>query len=103
MTGFWTVGRAAVFMVICFAVSLMLVFTTGALLDRMIPLFIDAGMDAGEGTAWDTTGPMTIMVNVVYMIPTVLSIIGIVVFFLSVTRRNRYEDEEYEYNSISRY
>lgn len=103
MTEFWTVARGAIFMVFTFLVSLILVFITGTVLDEMIPKFVDAGMDAGIGTSWDTTGPMTVMVNFVYLIPVVISLIGIVVFFLSITRRSRYEDSEPEYDSISRY
>lgn len=97
MTQFWTVARGAWFMVSCILVSLFWTFISGIYLDKVMPAFVDAGLDAGAGTAWDTTGVVTAFVNLDYFIPLLLSGIGIVVFFLSITRKHRYESEEQEY------
>lgn len=42
------------------------------------------------------TGVVTAFINLNYFIPVLLSGIGIVVFFLSITQIHRYESEEWE-------
>lgn len=96
MTQFWTVARGAWFMVICIVISLFWTFVSGMFLDRLMPAFLSAGLDGGAGTAWDSTGVVTAFINLNYFIPVLLSGIGIVVFFISIAQKHRYESEEWE-------
>ena len=91
MTDIQSFGAGMKFMVGCFITALVYAMFGGMLLDRLITLMIDAGFDGGAGTAWDTTGPINFLINLHYLVPLVISGIGVAVYLRSVTKRNRIE------------
>lgn len=95
MTDIQTMGRGMKFMIGCFITALTWAMLGGMLLDRMLIGLIDAGLTGGAGTRWDTTGSINVLINLNYMIPLIISGVGVAVYLRSLTRRNRIESMEY--------
>lgn len=98
MTKYWSVQQGFIMMVVCMVTGLLLSYFGGMILDTLYAGLENIGINGGAGTAWDTTRPINIFINLFYAVCYGLPLIGVAIFGLSLTRRNRYDSSnEYSY------
>lgn len=92
MPDFWTVSRAFMTMILMIVMGIVLSYAVGMAHDFIFVALRNVGIDGGAGTPWDTTGHMWIITNLMYFVLFLPSILGIAIFILSVTRRQRRDE-----------
>jgi len=98
MTKYWTVQQGFITMVVCIVTGLLLSYFGGMILDTLYAGLDGMGINGGAGTTWDSTGEINIFINLFYAVCYGFPLIGVGVFGLSLTRRNRYDNtNEYTY------
>ena len=86
-------------MILLFVVGAVLAYAVGMGHDMVYTMFRGMGIDAGAGTPWDSTRELWIQTGLLYFICSLPPIFGIIIFGLSITRRQR-RDEFYESGEI---
>lgn len=99
MPDFWTVSRGFMTMILMFVLGAVLAYAVGMGHDITYTMLRNVGIDGGAGTPWDSTREMWIITALMYFICSLPPILGIIIFGLSVTRRQR-RDEFYESGEI---
>lgn len=79
--------------------GVVLSYGVGMSRDYIFPVLRDLGIDAGAGTAWDVSQYVWIQTNLMYFCLLLPSALGIIIFIISVTRRQR-RDEFVESGAI---
>jgi hypothetical protein len=86
-------------MVLMFVLGAVMAYAVGMGHDVMYTLLRGVGIDGGAGTPWDSTREMWIITALLYFICSLPPVMGILIFGLSVTRRQR-RDQFYEQGEI---
>jgi len=79
--------------------GVLLAYGVGMGHDVIVKYLVGMGIDAGQGTAWDSTRELNIQTALLYFICSLPPILGILQFALVVTKRNR-RDAYYEAGAI---
>ena len=90
-----TVGRAFMLMVCLIVFGALLAYAVGMAHDVVVTSLIEHGIDAGEGTPWNSTRELNILTALLYFICSLPPVLGILIFGISVTKRTR-RDAYYE-------
>jgi len=99
MPDFWTVGRGFMtFMIMC-VFGAILAYAVGMGHDTMVTFLTSFGIDGGVGTDWDSTREINILTALMYFVCSLPPVMGLIIFGLSVTRRQR-KDQYYESGEI---
>jgi hypothetical protein len=99
MPDFWTVSRAFLTMMMMMVLGAVLAYAVGMAHDVLYTYLVGMGIDGGAGTKWDSTQSMWVITALMYFVCSLPPVLGIAIFALSVTRRQR-RDEFYEAGEI---
>lgn len=99
MPDFWTVSRGFMTMMLMFVLGAVLAYAVGMGHDVTYTTLRGVGIDGGAGTPWDSTREMWIITALMYFVCAIPPALGLLIFALSVTRRQR-RDEFYEAGEI---
>jgi preprotein translocase subunit SecG len=97
MSDFWTTLGGCIAGLFMILAGVMLVLVGGTFMDQTESASLSAGLDMGVGTDWDATGHVAFFRNIFYLICVALPIMGLVVMYLSITRRQRYDELQQDY------
>jgi len=89
MTDFWSFFEGFIIMVVGICLSAVLVLCAGMFLDNFLVGLTGAGLDAGAGTVWDTTGNVNILINLFYFACCMPAIFGVAAYFLITAKRSK--------------
>lgn len=99
MPDFWTVSRGFMTFLLMTVLGAVLAYAVGMAHDYVYTYLQALGIDGGVGTSWDSTREMWIITALMYFICAIPPVLGLIIFGLSVTRRQR-RDEYYEAGEI---
>ncbi|MGB3946300.1 MAG: hypothetical protein WBK76_05720 [Candidatus Saccharimonadales bacterium] len=94
MTNFWTAYTGILIGLVLIFSGIMLSFCGGIALDAMSDAFIGAGLDQGVGTAYDSSGEISLLSNLFYVLCYALPLLGIGIMYITITRRMRYDQQQ---------
>ena len=94
MTNFWTAYTGCLIGLVLIFSGIMLSFCGGIALDAMSDAFIGAGLDQGVGTAYDSSGEISLLSNLFYVLCYALPLLGIGIMYITITRRMRYDQQQ---------
>ncbi|OQC70920.1 MAG: hypothetical protein BWX50_00737 [Euryarchaeota archaeon ADurb.Bin009] len=97
MTNFWTAYTGILIGLVLIFSGIMLSFCGGIALDAMSDAFIGAGLDQGVGTAYDSSGEISLLSNLFYVLCYALPLLGIGIMYITITRRMRYDQQQQVY------
>jgi hypothetical protein len=97
MTNFWTAYTGILIGLVLIFSGIMLSFCGGIALDAMSDAFIGAGLDQGVGTAYDSSGEISLLSNLFYVLCYALPLLGIGIMYVTITRRMRYDQQQQVY------
>jgi len=97
MTNFWTAYTGCLIGLVLIFSGIMLSFCGGIALDAMSDAFIGAGLDQGVGTAYDSSGEISLLSNLFYVLCYALPLLGIGIMYVTITRRMRYDQQQQVY------
>jgi len=97
MTNFWTAYTGCLIGLVLIFSGIMLSFCGGIALDAMSDAFIGAGLDQGVGTAYDSSGEISLLSNLFYVLCYALPLLGIGIMYITITRRMRYDQQQQVY------
>ena len=92
MPEFWTVSRAFLAFLLMCVYGAALAYAVGMGHDVMYTYLAGIGIDGGAGTAWDSTSAMWVITALMYFILSLPPVLGIAIFGLSVSRRQRRDE-----------
>jgi hypothetical protein len=99
MPDFWTVSRGFMTFLLMTVLGTVLAYAVGMGHDIVYTYLQAMGIDGGVGTPWDSTREMWIITALMYFICALPPVLGLIIFGLSVTKRQR-RDEYYETGEI---
>jgi len=94
MTNFWTAYTGCLIGLVLIFSGIMLSFCGGIALDAMSDAFIGAGLNQGVGTAYDSSGEISLLSNLFYVLCYALPLLGIGIMYVTITRRMRYDQQQ---------
>ena len=97
MTNFWTAYTGILIGLVLIFSGIMLSFCGGIALDAMSDAFVGAGLDQGVGTAYDSSGEISLLSNLFYVLCYALPLLGIGIMYVTITRRMRYDQQQQVY------
>lgn len=97
MINFWTAYTGCLIGLVLIFSGIMLSFCGGIALDAMSDAFIGAGLDQGVGTAYDSSGEISLLSNLFYVLCYALPLLGIGIMYITITRRMRYDQQQQVY------
>jgi len=97
MTNFWTAYTGCLIGLVLIFSGIMLSFCGGIALDAMSDAFIGAGLNQGVGTAYDSSGEISLLSNLFYVLCYALPLLGIGIMYITITRRMRYDQQQQVY------
>ena len=97
MTNFWTAYTGILIGLVLIFSGIMLSFCGGIALDAMSDAFVGAGFDQGVGTAYDSSGEISLLSNLFYVLCYALPLLGIGIMYITITRRMRYDQQQQVY------
>ena len=97
MTNFWTAYTGCLIGLVLIFSGIMLSFCGGIALDAMSDAFIGAGLDQGVGTAYDSSGEISLLSNLFYVLCYALPLLGIGIMYVTITQRMRYDQQQQVY------
>lgn len=103
MTNFWTAYTGILIGLVLIFSGIMLSFCGGIALDAMSDAFIGAGLDQGVGTAYDSSGEISLLSNLFYVLCYALPLLGIGIMYVTITRRMRYDQQQQVYFDENEY
>ena len=103
MTNFWTAYTGCLIGLVLIFSGIMLSFCGGIALDAMSDAFIGAGLDQGVGTAYDSSGEISLLSNLFYVLCYALPLLGIGIMYITITRRMRYDQQQQVYFDENEY
>jgi len=103
MTNFWTAYTGILIGLVLIFSGIMLSFCGGIALDAMSDAFIGAGLDQGVGTAYDSSGEISLLSNLFYVLCYALPLLGIGIMYITITRRMRYDQQQQVYFDENEY
>ncbi len=89
MTEIWDVVEGIIFFISACLTGGIVAFVLGMVHDVGVKMLFSMGIDAGVGTAWDTTPQLNIVTNLFYAILFSFAVIGLLVMVLAIHRRVR--------------
>lgn len=93
--GFWSAFGGLMIGLIMIISAIVLTLAGGMFLDEMGAAFANAGFTgtftADSGTVWDSSVLIMILNNLFYFICIGMAILGLIIMYVSVTRRMRYD------------
>jgi hypothetical protein len=104
MTDILTVENAGMLMIFMIAVGVILALVVAPQVDFIITTMKNMGFDAGAGSPWSDESEFWSVHNILIVIIYCPGPMGIIIFLISVTRRNRRDNvssvEGYEAGSL---
>jgi hypothetical protein len=97
MTNFWTAYTGCLIGLVLIFSGIMLSFCGGIVLDAMSDAFVGAGLDQGVGTAYDSSGEISLLSNLFFVLCYALPLLGIGIMYVTITRRMRYDQQQQAY------
>ena len=92
MTDALTTGRAFFLMVGLIVFGICLAFAVGLAHDSIVNILVEHGIDAGQGTDWDSTREVNIITSLLYFVCSLPPLLGAYIFLITITRRSRRTD-----------
>ena len=79
-------------MMILIVFGCLLTFAVGTAHDFLYTFLMGMGIDGGAGTPWDSTKEMWTITALLYFVCSLPPVLGIIIFALSVTKKQRRDD-----------
>jgi hypothetical protein len=93
---FLSVTQGFAIMITFMLIGLILSFGVGLFVDKFHDQATDMGLYDVKGS-WDMgAGSTNMMINIFYSIMWGLPIVGVLVFFITLVSKNRYDQEQYQ-------